>query len=232
MSDFELNARSREDAGKGASRRLRRLADEVPAIVYGGTKEAEKISLRHRDLAHAMETESFYSRVINLNIDGMGQDVVLKDIQRHPAKAIILHADFLRVDKDRKLNVRAPLHFINEDTCVGVKMQGGVITHSITELEISCLPADLPEYIDVDMADVTLDQILHISDIELPEGVESVALSYGEGHDLPVAAIHMPRAVVEEGPVTDGEAEGAVEDAAEAAEKSAETEDGEEGGNE
>jgi len=198
MSDFELNAKVREDMGKGASRRLRRLADEIPAIIYGGKKAPQNISMLHKDLAHALENEAFYSHVIVINVDGKAEDVIIKDLQRHPAKARILHADFLRVDKNQKLTVRAPLHFINEDNCVGVKMQGGVISHSMTELEISCLPADLPEYLEVDMTEVEIDQIVHISDIKLPKGVESVALSHGEDHDLPVAAIHKPKAVEEE----------------------------------
>lgn len=209
MSDFTLNATSREDLGKGASRRLRRLADQVPAVIYGGKKDAQSISLLHKDLAHALENEAFYSHIIELAVDGNTESVILKDLQRHPAKAIILHADFMRVNKNQKLTIKAPLHFINEDTCVGVKMQGGAITHNMTELEISCLPADLPEFIEVDMAEVEVDQIVHISDIKLPEGVESVALSHGADHDLSVAAIHVPKAVVvEEGapeaPAADG----------------------------
>ena len=193
MSDFTLNANSREDMGKGASRRLRRLADQVPAVVYGGKNDAKSISLLHKDLAHACENESFYSQIIELSIDGKTESVILKDLQRHPAKAIILHADFLRVDKKQKLTIKAPLHFINEESCIGVKMQGGVVSHSMTELEISCLPADLPEYIEVDMQDVEVDQIVHISDLKLPEGVESVALSHGSDHDLAIAAVHVPK---------------------------------------
>lgn len=216
MSDFELNAKVREDMGKGASRRLRRLADEVPAIIYGGKKDPQNISLLHKDLAHSLENEAFYSHVINLNVDGKKEDVIIKDLQRHPAKARILHADFLRIDKKQKLTVRAPLHFINEDICVGIKMQGGTVSHSMTELEISCLPADLPEYIEVDMAEVEIDQIVHISDIELPKGVESVALSHGEDHDLPVAAIHKAKAVEEE-PVATEEATDAEEAAGDSA---------------
>ena len=214
MSDFELNAKSREDMGKGASRRLRRLANEIPAIIYGGKKAAENISLSHRDLAHALENEAFYTQIVNLVVDGKAQDVILKDIQRHPAKTIILHADFLRVNKKQKLTIKAPLHFINEDSCIGVKMQGGQISRSMSELEISCLPADLPEYIEVDLAEVEIDQIVHISDIKLPKGVESVALAQGEGHDLPVAAIHKPKATDVE--LDDDAAAAASEDEAEA----------------
>ena len=219
MSDFELNAKSRKDRGKGASRRLRRLADEIPAIIYGGKKDPQSISLSHKDLAHALENEAFYSHVVALNVEGKSEDVILKDLQRHPARARILHADFLRVDKRQKLTVRAPLHFINEDNCIGVKMQGGVISHSMTELEISCLPADLPEYVEVDMAEVEIDQIVHISDINLPERVESVALSHGADRDLPVAAIHKPKAIIEEAPAEavagapEGESDAAPEEA-------------------
>ena len=195
MTDYDLQAKSREDMGKGASRRLRRLADSVPAIVYGGKKGPQPITLAHKDISHALENEAFYSHIINLEVDGKGQDVILKDVQRHPAKPVIMHVDFLRVSKTKKLTTRVPLHFINEETSVGVKMQGGKVTHNMTDLEVSCLPANLPEYIEVDLAEAEVDQIIHISDINLPEGVESVSLSHGEGHDLPVASIHVPKTV-------------------------------------
>ena len=207
-TDFTLNAKGREDTGKGASRRLRRLAGEVPAIIYGGKKQPEQVSLAHKDVIKALENEGFFSQVISLDVDGKAEDVVIKDIQRHPAKALVLHMDFLRVSKTTKLTTRIPLHFINEDICVGVKMGGGLIAHSMTELEIQCLPKDLPEYLDVDMADVEIGQTVHISDIKLPEGVESVALSHGEDHDLPVATVNKPKAVEEELPETSEEGEG------------------------
>ena len=206
-TDFTLNAKGREDTGKGASRRLRRLAGEVPAIIYGGKKQPEQVSLAHKDVIKALENEGFFSQVISLDVDGKAEDVVIKDIQRHPAKAIVLHMDFLRVSKTTKLTTRIPLHFINEDVCVGVKMGGGLIAHSMTELEIQCLPQDLPEYLDVDMAEVEIGQTVHISDIKLPAGVESVALSYGEDHDLPVATVNKPKAVEEELPETSDEGE-------------------------
>ena len=207
-TDFTLNAKGREDTGKGASRRLRRLAGEVPAIIYGGKKQPEQVSLAHKDVIKALENEGFFSQVISLDVDGKAEDVVIKDIQRHPAKALVLHMDFLRVSKTTKLTTRIPLHFINEDVCVGVKMGGGLIAHSMTELEIQCLPQDLPEYLDVDMAEVEIGQTVHISDIKLPEGVESVALSHGEDHDLPVATVNKPKAVKEELPETSEEGEG------------------------
>ena len=223
MTDFELTATSREDKGKGASRRLRRLAGQVPAIIYGGKKEPEAISLLHKDIAHSLDNEAFYSHIVTINIEGKGQDVILKDVQRHPAKPIILHVDFQRVSKDQKLTTRVPLHFINEDTCVGVKMEGGQIAHIMTDMEISCLPANLPEYLEVDMAEVALDVTLHISDITLPEGVESVALSHGEEQDQPIASVHMPKVIVEEEDLDDE-----AEEDAEAEEGAEDTDDSEE----
>lgn len=193
MTDFVLNARTRTDLGKGASRRLRRLAEEVPAIVYGDGGEPEAITLSHRELARALESEAFYSHIISLRIDDKPRDVILKDVQRHPARPIILHADFLRVSKTHRLTTRVPLHFINEDRCEAVKQQGGVVQHNLVDLEIQCLPGDLPEYIAVDMSTVAIGQILHISDLVLPAGVESVALAHGADHDLPVVAIHRPK---------------------------------------
>ncbi len=206
--DFVLNAKAREDVGKGASRRLRRLAKEIPAIIYGGKKKPQNISLAENELAHALDNEAFYSRIVTINLEGSAsQDVILKDVQRHPAKAKILHVDFLRVSKTQKLQTRVPLHFINEDICVGVKQQGGVISHSMTDLEIQCLPADLPEYIDVDLTDLEIGQVLHISDIKLPDGVESVELLHGDEHNLPVATANKPKAVVEEEPAEEAAAE-------------------------
>lgn len=193
MNDFELNAERRADVGKGASRRLRRLAAEVPAIIYGGDSAPQPIALVHHELAHALENEAFYSHIISLQVDGKAQDVILKDLQRHPARPVILHADFLRVDRTHKLTTRVPLHFLNEDTCIGVRQQGGAIQHNLADLEIQCLPADLPEYIEVDMAGVEVGQILHISDLRLPAGVESIALVHGADHDLPVVAVNKPK---------------------------------------
>jgi len=212
-NDFQLYAKARNDMGKGASRRLRRLANEVPAIIYGGKKDPQNISLTQNTLEHALDNEAFYSHIITLDVDGKTEDVILKDVQRHPAKPVILHVDFLRVSKTQKLQTKVPLHFTNEDTCVGAKLSGGNISRSMTELDISCLPADLPEYIEVDVAEVDIGQILHISDIKLPKGVESVGLSHGEEHDLPIFTVNKPKAVVEEtdapeAPEAEGESEG------------------------
>jgi len=201
---FTLNAKLREDAGKGASRRLRREANLVPAIVYGGSKKPQMISLAYNELSKQLENEAFYSHIITLSIEGKSEDVIIKDLQRHPSRPIFYHADFMRVSKTKKLRSKVPLHFINEASSKGVKLQGGTVAHAITELEITCLPQDLPEFIEVDLAEMEAGHILHISDLKLPKGVESIALSHGEDHDLPVVTIHKPRAVEE----SEGDEEG------------------------
>ena len=188
--DFKLNAKVRDVAGKGASRRLRRLANEVPGIIYGDDKAPQNISINQFELVRHLENEAFYSHVISLSVDGKTENVILKDLQRHPSKVQLLHADFLRVSKTKKITVSVPLHFINEDTCKGVKLGGGSIAHNMTQLEVSCLAANLPEYIEVDLLDVDVGQILHISDLKLPKGVESVALNHGADHDLPVVSVN------------------------------------------
>ena len=164
MSDaYVLEATSRADAGKGASRRLRRLENKVPGIVYGGKSDPVSISMDHDPLFHQIENEAFFSSIIQLKIDGKSENVLLKDLQRHPAKKIIMHADFLRVDKNQAIVVQVPLHFVNEDSSVGVKMQGGRVSHQANEIEIRCLPGDLPEYIEVDMAEVFFFNVMEIS---------------------------------------------------------------------
>lgn len=205
--DFTLHAKGREVSGKGASRRLRRLTGEVPAIVYGGKKDPQSITLIHKDVIKALENEAFYSHIISLDVDGKSEDVIVKDVQRHPAKTAILHLDFLRISKTTALTIRVPLHFINEDSCIGVKKEGGIISHTMSELEVQCLPKDLPEYIEVDVSELALGSTLHISDITLPKGVESVALSHGSDHDLPVAAVNKAKSGGSEAEAN-GDAEG------------------------
>ena len=197
MVDFSLNANTRNDLGKGASRRLRRNDALVPAIVYGGNKEPQSISIAARELNKALENEAFYSHVIKLSVDGKKEDVLLKALQRHPAKPLVMHADFLRVVAGHEVTVHVPLHFLNEDTCVGVKKSGGVISHTMTDVEVNCLPKDLPEFIEVDMADVDLGDIVHLSSLKLPKGVSIPALAQGADHDLPVANVHAARVAVE-----------------------------------
>ena len=194
MSDtIVVKATLRNDLGKGASRRLRRHADLMPAIVYGGKKKPAAITVEHKEMLKFIENEAFFSSVLALEINGKAERVILKDLQRHPAKRQMQHADFQRISKDTVLHINVPLHFINEASCIGVKQQGGKIQHTRVELEISCTPDALPEFIEVDMANVEKGQTLHISDLQLPEGVTSVQLALGEAHDLPVASIITPK---------------------------------------
>ena len=193
MNDFTLNAEARSDLGKGASRRLRRLASQVPAVIYGGEKAPQSISLLAKEIAKLLENDSAYSHVIALTVDGAVETVVIKALQRHPAKGHVLHADFVRVVAGQKLTAHVPLHFLNQESSVGVKQQGGEVSHSAADVEVSCLPKDLPEFINVDMANVEVGQILHMSDLVLPAGVELVALAHGK--DLPIANIHASRVV-------------------------------------
>ncbi|MBX2859208.1 MAG: 50S ribosomal protein L25/general stress protein Ctc [Cellvibrionaceae bacterium] len=205
-NDFTLNAVMREDTGKGASRRLRRLSNSVPAIIYGGEKQPMNIAIAHNELVKQLENDAFYSHIVTLKIGDGDESVILKDLQRHPAKPVIMHADFLRVSKTQKLSTRVPLRFVNEEISKGVKVQGGSILHNMNELEISCLPGDLPEFIEVDLVDAEVGQIVHISDLKLPQGVESVALSHGSDHDLPVATIQKAK-----GGASESDADGSAE---------------------
>ena len=204
MNDFTLNAEVRSDLGKGASRRLRRNESLVPAVIYGGEKPAQSISLLAKDLAKLLENEAAFSHVLTLNVAGANESVVIKALQRHPAKGFVLHADFVRVVAGQKLSAHVPLHFINEATSVGVKQQGGEVSHVLAEVEVSCLPKDLPEFIEVDMANVEIGTILHLSDLVLPAGVQLVALAHGS--DLPVANIHASRVAKEVDDAAEGEA--------------------------
>jgi large subunit ribosomal protein L25 len=216
MSDqFELQAEVREDMGKGASRRLRRLADQVPAIIYGGDKDPQPLTLVRKDLEKALENEAFYSHVLTINVGKDKQKAILKDLQRHPAKESVMHADFLRVNENKPIKLHVPIHFINEAKSYGVKTEGGIVQHQETDIEVQCLPKDIPEYIEVDMLEVKIGEIIHLSDIALPAGVVSVAMALGEDHDLAVASIIAPRGGSEE-EEDEAAAEAADEDAADA----------------
>lgn len=197
-ASFTLNANGRADAGKGASRRLRRQEGRLPAVIYGGSKEAQSISLELRELNKALESEAFYSHVLTINIDGKPQQAVLKALQRHPAKGTPMHADFLRVDATHKLTMKVPVHYLNQDSCVGVKLEGGELAIMASEVEIACLPGNLPEYLEVDLKDVHIGTTLHLSDIKLPKGVEIPSLALGHDHDQPIANVHKSRVEAEE----------------------------------
>lgn len=193
MVDFILNANARDDLGKGASRRLRRNADLVPAIVYGGNKEPQSISIAARELNKALENEAFYSSIIGLSVDGKKEEVLLKALQRHPAKPRVLHADFQRIVAGQKVTVHVPLHFANEETCVGVKQEGGMVFRNLPEVEVSCLPKDLPDFIAVDLLKLKVGESLHLADLKLPEGVVIPSLALGDDHNLPVVTIMAQR---------------------------------------
>lgn len=197
---FEVLAQPRAAAGTGASRRLRREG-RVPAIVYGGHREPEMISVAHNDLLRHLEHEAFYSHVLELKIGETSVKVVLKDLQRHPAKPFIQHVDFLRITQGEKIRMTVPLHFINEDRCKGLKT-GGQVSHAITEVEVTCLPKDLPEFIAIDMSELEVGQILHLSEIPMPEGV---TLAHAPDPDEPVVIIYGPRGPGEETPAEETE---------------------------
>jgi len=196
--DFKLDATARNDLGKGASRRLRRLADQVPAVIYGGNVAPASVSVSHNELLKHLEHEAFYSHIISLNVDGTAQDVILKDVQRHPSKPVVLHLDFLRIDKSTKVHTHVPLHFINEAISKGVKIQGGKVVHNLTQLDVVCFPHQLPEFIEVDLAGAEVGTILHISDLKLPSGVVSADLQKGADHNLAVATVVKPKGGAEE----------------------------------
>ncbi len=197
---FNLSAELRSDKGKGASRRLRRLG-KVPGILYGAGEGPVQLSFNHNEVQNSLSHEAFYSHILKIKVGKEEHQAIIKDLQRHPAKPVIMHLDFLRVKDDIEIRVHVPLHFKNEKEAVGVKTQGGVVSHNMIEVEIACLPRYLPEFIEVDVIALELNKALHLSDLKLPEGVRVVQLAYGEEHNLPVVSIHHPRVEVEEEPV-------------------------------
>ncbi|MDA9941403.1 50S ribosomal protein L25/general stress protein Ctc [Luminiphilus sp.] len=216
---FIVVAETRVDEGKGASRRLRRLEGKMPAVIYGGDQEAQSLTLIRKDFEYMLENEACFSSILEVQVGGKSQNAIIKDIQRHPAKGFPMHADFLRVRMDQAIKVNVPLHFINEEQCTGVKLGGGMIQKQATDIEIQCLPKDLPEYLEVDMLDVELGQIVHLSDITLPEGAIATALELGDDHDLAIASVIAPRGIKgddedETSEDADGASESGDEDAA------------------
>ena len=203
-AEFKIIAKSRSDMGKGASRRLRR-SGMLPGIVYGAHQEPTMISLMHHEMVHALENEAFYSSLLTLDIEGKKETVVLKDLQRHPAKPFLLHMDFQRVQADEKIRLHVPIHFINEETCPGIKA-GGQASHVMSDVEVTCLPKDLPEFIAVDMSQLEMGAIVHASELTLPAGVELP--SHEGGEDPIIVTIHAThRGEEESGEGAGGEAE-------------------------
>jgi len=191
VGGFEFEAELRAPSGKGAARRLRRTS-RVPGVIYGAGADPVSVSLDHNDVLKKLENEAVYSHVLTIRVGGREEKAVLKALQRHPSRPIVMHMDFQRVSATEKLRVHVPLHFINEGTCPGVK-KGGMVSRNLIDVEVACLPADLPEFLEVDLALLDLGQTFHLSDLKLPANVELPALAQGAEHDLPVVAIQHSR---------------------------------------
>ena len=192
---IEISAKKRTLQGKGASRRLRG-SGTVPGIIYGGEGSAQAIELDHNNLYNKLKLEAFHASILSMDVEGRKEPVLLRDLQMHPFKLQVLHIDFQRVDQRKKIHMKVPLHFINADVAPGVKLSGGIVSHVLTELDVSCLPKDLPEFITVDLTDLAAGNTVHLSNLQLPPGVEIPSLAKGD--DLPVATIIIPRAVAAE----------------------------------
>ncbi len=190
---IELVADGRDGAGKGASRRLRREG-KVPAILYGADRPPRSLMLDHQAILHEMENEAFYSSILSIRVGDDTQAVVIRDVQRHPAKRQVLHLNFLRIQEDEEITMTVPIHFPGEDKAKGVRDEGGVLSRMTTEVEIECLPKDLPEYLELDVSELGMDELLHLSDIKLPPGVVIPQLAQGEQYDQPVVTVNRPRA--------------------------------------
>ncbi|NUS37919.1 MAG: 50S ribosomal protein L25/general stress protein Ctc [Lysobacter sp.] len=203
-TEHTIRATARNDEGKGASRRLRR-AEQIPAIVYGGSAAPKSVQLEHEKTWLASQNEWFYSSILSLDVDGKVESVLLRDIQRHPYKQQIMHLDFQRVDANQALRAKVPLHFVNQEGSPAGKTAGIVITHEVNEVAISCLPKDLPEFIAVDLKDLKPGDTVHLSQIALPAGVEVPELKLGADHDVAVVIARHARAEAEEGTAEGGE---------------------------
>lgn len=198
MQHFTLQATSRETQGSSASRRLRR-ASEVPAILYGDNKAATMIALNANELTKNLKVEAFYSQILTLKLNGTEETAILRALQRHPIQSNkILHADFQRINMNKEFKKSVPLHFIHEDTAVGVKEQGGIISHVLSKVEISCFPKHLPEFIEVDLSQLKLNEAIHLSNLKLPEHVKLAHAVTDKAHDHLVVSIHAPKVASEE----------------------------------
>jgi large subunit ribosomal protein L25 len=206
MSEHTIKATGRNVEGKGASRRLRRAA-AIPAIVYGGKSAPHAIQLEHEPVWLASQNEWFYSSILSLEIDGKAEQVLLRDMQRHPFKQQIMHLDFQRVDANQALRANVPLHFVNEDKSPAGKTAGVLVLHELNEVAVSCLPKDLPEFIEVDLSSLAVGDIVHLSQLKLPAGVELPELKLGKEHDVAVVVAKHARVEAEEAPAEEAAAE-------------------------
>jgi len=191
--EFDLVAEIREDQGKGASRRLR-LKGKVPAIIYGAGRPPRQLAFDHNRVIQQLENESFYSSILNIKVGEKSQAAIVKDIQRHPAKKRVMHMDFQRIVEDEMIRMNVPIHYLNAEDAVGVREGGGSVSQLVTDIEVSCLPKDLPEYFEVDITDLELNEMMHLSDITVPEGVEIPQLAQGPEHDHAIVSIHVIKA--------------------------------------
>jgi len=201
----EIKATVRNDEGKGASRRLRH-AGFVPAVVYGAGQAPQSIQIEHNTILLSAKHEWFFSSVLDLNVDGKVQKVLVRDWQKHPYKLQMLHMDFQRVDENKAIHINVPVHFLNQEKSAAAKTSGVVISHNLTEVEVSCLPKDLPEFIELDLTDLKPGDIIHLSQLKLPKGVEIVALHLGADHDIAVVTANAVKEEVEEAPAAEGDA--------------------------
>ena len=220
---FDLIAEFRTDMGKGASRRLRHQG-MVPAIIYGAGRPPRALAFDQNKVLKQLESESFYSSVLNIKVGETSQAAIVKDLQRHPSKRQILHMDLQRIVEDEQIRVNVPIHYIGEEVAIGVKDGGGKVAHLMTDVEVTCLPKNLPEYFEVDISALELDEMLHLSDIKLPDGVEIPQLAQSPEHDHAIVSIHVIKAAPVEEEVEEVEEEGVEEAAEEGVEEGAEEE--------
>lgn len=191
---FEITATPRDQHGTGVSRRMR-LAGSVPGVVYGGSKDVAAIQLDHNGIYHQLKQEAFHASILTLEVSGAKEQVLLRDVQMHPFKPLVLHVDFQRVSATEKIHMKIPLHFINADVAPGVKLSGGIVSHIMNEVEVKCLAKDLPEYFEVDLSHLETGHSIHLSELKIPENVELLELQHG---DLPIATVVIPRGHIEE----------------------------------
>ncbi len=206
MATIEISAMTRALQGTGASRRLR-VTGKVPGIIYGGEQPAANVEFDHNGLFHQLKQEAFHASILSMSVDGKKERVLLRDVQMHPWKQLVLHVDFQRVSANKKVHMKVPLHFINADISPGVKTGGGIVSHVMNEMNITCLPDDLPEFIEVDLQTLEIGAAVHLADLKIPKGVESVQLARGD--NAVVATVQIPRAMVEAEPTAAVAAEGA-----------------------
>ena len=214
---IEINAKERKSKGTGASRRLRHIGT-TPGILYGGEKDAISLEIDSKELFMQFRHEAFHASILSLNLECKKESVILRDFQMHPVRNNIQHIDFQRINENEKISVKVPFHFVNEDTAPGVKIEGGLVSHIMTEIDISCLPKDLPQYIEVDLGELAMGESIHLSQVTVPEGVELTSLT--EENDPAITSISKPKVVVEEEVVTEASEDGEEGEGAESGESS------------